>query len=264
MLIDSHCHLDHSPFALPELLTAAKAADVGCLLTVCVNLAGFAQNLQIARENKNIYTTVGVQPNEHDDHEATVDELVQLASDPLVVGIGEAGLDNYHHDVAAEVQVERFRNHIRAAKQINKPLIVHTRAAKIETIKILKDEVADEVGGVIHCFSEDFSAAKQFLDMGFYISFSGIITYPAADDLRAVAKQIPLDRILIETDSPYLTPQKMRGKPNQPAYVKYVAERLAEIKNLPLTTVAEQTTANFLRIFKLVGPLGLEPRTNGL
>jgi TatD DNase family protein len=253
MLADSHCHLDHSPFALTEILTAAKKAEVEYLLTVCVNLTGFAKNLAIAQANKNIFTTIGVQPNEHDDHEAAIDELVELAVDPLVVGVGETGLDNYHHDITKEIQLERFRNQIIAAKQVRKPLIIHTREARAETIKVLKDEKADEVGGVIHCFSEDIATAQQFLDLGFYISFSGILTYPKADNLRMAAKQIPLDKILIETDSPYLTPQQMRGKPNQPAYVKYIAERLAEIKEQPISVIAEQTTANFLRLFKIVG-----------
>lgn len=253
MLTDSHCHLDHSPLKLTEILAAAKEAQVKYLLTACVNLTSFPKNLAIAKANNNIFTSIGVHPTENDDHEASVDELVNLANNPLVVGIGETGLDNHHHDTTQELQIERFQKHIQAAKQVKKPLIIHTREAKIETMKILQSEGAKEVGGVAHCFSEDYDTAKQFLDMGFYISFSGILTYPAAENIREIAKKIPLDKILIETDSPYLAPQAKRGEVNQPAYVRYVAERLAEIREMSMEEIAAQTTANFLRLFKLPG-----------
>jgi len=249
MLVDSHCHLDFLDSDLDQILKAAHDMDVEYILSVCTNLDNFPKILQIAKSYKNVFTSLGIHPSEKLQTEPTVDELVKLAADPLVVAIGEAGLD-YHYDfVSQEAQQIRFRNHIRAALEIKKPLIVHTREAREDTLRIMQEEGADKIGGVMHCFTETSETAKRALDMDFYISFSGIITFKNAASLREIAKSVPLDRMLLETDAPYLAPMPYRGKPNQPAYVRYVAECIAKLRNVSYETIAKHTTQNFFRLF---------------
>lgn len=256
MLIDSHCHLDYfaakkfgDELNLNAVLESAKQAGVEYCLSACATLTNFPNIVKIAEEYQNIFVSVGLHPNEEADNEPNVDELVKLADNPFVVGIGETGLDYHYRHVSTETQRERFRTHIRTAIKANKPLIVHTRSAKEDTLEIMQKENAKRTGGVMHCFSENWEMAQTALDLGFYISFSGIITFKKADEIREVAKLVPLDRILIETDAPYLAPTPYRSKPNQPAYVRFVAECLAEIKNVPFAKIAEQTSINFFTLF---------------
>ena len=259
MLIDSHCHLDRLDLTayqgeLKRALQAANAQDVQHFLCVCIDLDHFPNILALAESHAQIQTTLGLHPTELVAHEPTVDELVQLANHPKVIGIGETGLDYYRCEGDTEWQRTRFKNHIQAAKILKKPLIIHSRMAQADTIQLLTTEGAADVGGIMHCFTEDWAMAKSALDLGFYISFSGIITFPNAQALRDVAKQVPLDSILIETDSPYLAPVPYRGKSNEPAYVRYVAEKLAEIKDVDYQTIATSTTENFCRLFGYSGP----------
>ena len=194
---------------------------------------------------------MGLHPNSTNVYEPSVDELIELAELPEVVAVGETGLDYYRSEGDLDWQQQRLRRHIRAACEVGKPLIIHSRNARDETIKILKEEKAQEVGGVLHCFTETLEMAKQAIDLGFYISFSGILTFKNAIALQEVAKALPLERILIETDCPYLAPMPFRGKPNQPAYVRYVAECLSELRGLPIEEVARVTTDNFFNCFSL-------------
>lgn len=250
MLVDSHCHLDRldlTPYQgkLELALEQAKINGVGHFLCVCVVLEEVPNILRIAQDYENVQASVGLHPTEEVVEEPSVEQLVALANHPKVVAIGETGLDYYRCEGDIEWQRQRFRNHIRAAKEIQKPVIVHTRQAQADTIKILQEENASAVGGVMHCFTETWEMAQAAMDLGFYISFSGIITFANAKDLQEVVKKVPLDRILIETDAPYLAPVPYRGKPNEPAYVRYVAEAIAHLKNISFAEVAEQTTANF-------------------
>ncbi|KPJ67916.1 MAG: hypothetical protein AMJ43_02080 [Coxiella sp. DG_40] len=249
MLVDSHCHLDFLEGNLNDILNEAKASGVEYILSVCTNLKNFPKILKIANRYDNVYTTIGIHPSEQVIAEPTVDELIKLADDPKVVAFGETGLDYYHNFISLEKQLERFRIHIDAANKINKPLIIHNRDASEDTIKALQDYGADKVGGVMHCFSGTLSIAHEAIEMNFYISFSGIVTFKNANKLREIAKHIPLDKMLLETDAPYLAPNPYRGKPNRPAYVTYVAKCIAEIKNISYETVAKQTTDNFFRLF---------------
>lgn len=255
-LVDSHCHLDQLDLAeyngsLDKALIAAKENHVGYMLCVCIDMNNFPAVLRIAEKYDNISASVGNHPNEKQANDPSVEELILLANNPKVIAIGETGLDYYRNqDNDMTWQQERFRRHIRAAKACNKPLIVHTRNAGDDTIRILQEENAAEVGGVLHCFTDTTEIAKQALDLNFYISFSGIITFKNAYDLQQVVKEIPLDRLLIETDSPYLAPLPYRGKPNQPAYVFYVADKMAELKQVSLDMVAAQTTTNFCTLFR--------------
>ena len=256
MLVDSHCHLDYLVsnqynMNLDAILKQAHQVGVEYFLTVGVTLEKFPQVLAIAKQHINIFATVGVHPSEQVASEPTVDDLVSLAHNPLVVGIGETGLDYSYDSVPKEIQQQRFKTHVQAAKQTNKPLIVHSRAAKTDILAILRTEQADKIGGILHCFTEDLDMAQQAVAMSFYISFSGIITFKNADQLRDVAKKIPLDKILLETDAPYLAPVPHRGLPNQPAYVRIIAEYLAQLKNITYEEVARQTTKNFFHLFKL-------------
>ncbi len=260
MLVDSHCHFDlmkeHETAALIE---QARLAEVGYFLTVSVDLPTFPSVLSAAEQFSNVFASVGVHPNhcvEQADippvNQATLtEELVQLAQHPKVVAIGETGLD-YFRTSAEFIQEQQaiFRLHIQAAKQTQKPLIVHTREAKADTLAILKAENAQDVGGVMHCFVEDWETAKAAIEMGFYISFSGIVTFKTAKELQEVAKQVPLEYMLVETDSPYLAPVPYRGKMNQPAYVKQVAQFIADLRGISLTQLTEQTTENFFKLFK--------------
>lgn len=250
--VDSHCHINFPPLAqeLPRVLNAAAEQGIAHLLCVAVNLHDYPAVRELAHTHPNVFASVGVHPNERDGAEPTVAELVALAQDPRVVAIGETGLDYYRSEGDLSWQHERFRRHIRAAIEVKKPLIVHTREAKHDTLAILEEEGAAAVGGVMHCFSEDWKTAERALALDFYISFSGIVTFKSADALRAVAARVPEDRLLIETDSPYLAPVPHRGKTNEPAYVRHVAECLAEVRGQTLAQIAALTTANFFRLFR--------------
>jgi TatD DNase family protein len=256
MLIDSHCHLDRldlTPYGgkLSGALEHAHAQGVGLMLCVCINMGNFPAVRQLAEQYDNVFATVGVHPNDIEAHEPTVDELVALANHPKVIGIGETGLDYFRSEGDVEWQRERFRRHIAAAKQSGKPLIVHSREAREDTLHILEEEGAQEVGGIMHCFVEDLATAERAMAMGFLISFSGIVTFRTATALQEVARHIPLDYLLVETDAPYLAPVPYRGKPNEPAYVRLVAEYLAELRGEESSTLIDATTANFKRLFKL-------------
>lgn len=255
MLVDSHCHLDRLDLDyfkknLSDCLNFAREQGVSHFLCVCIDLAHFPNVLAIAEHYADVSASVGVHPTEQVAEEATLDELIKLAQHPKVVALGETGLDYFRENTQQELQQHRFRQHIRAAIAVNKPLIVHTRQAREDTLRLLKEEGAQQVGGVLHCFTEDLSMAEAAIKENFYISFSGILTFKNATDLKAIAQKLPLDRILIETDAPYLTPQAFRGKPNQPAYVRYVAECLAQLRACSLDKIAEQTTLNFFTLFK--------------
>jgi TatD DNase family protein len=221
---------------------------------VAVNLEDFPQIRQLAERHPHIYASVGVHPD-YEVAEPSVEDLLALADHPKVVAIGETGLDYFRLKGNLEWQRARFRNHIRAARQIDKPLIVHTRAAAPDTLRIMKEEGAEEVGGVMHCFTESLEVARAAMEMNFFISFSGIVTFKSASALKEVARDVPLDRMLIETDSPYLAPVPHRGKTNQPAYVRHVAEEIASLRGISFEDVAEATTQNFSRLFGLPYPL---------
>ncbi|MEQ1532391.1 MAG: TatD family hydrolase [Sideroxydans sp.] len=253
MFIDSHCHLNF-PDLLKDIDTLLGNMQVNLVthaLCVSVDLASFPQVLALAENHDNLYASVGVHPDYELEAEPTQAELVSLALHPKVIAIGETGLDYYRLTGDLEWQRERFRTHIRAAKECAKPLIIHTRAAAIDTLQIMNEEDAGQVGGVMHCFTENLQVAKAAINLGFYISFSGILTFKNATQIKEVAQAIPLDRILIETDSPYLAPTPYRGKTNQPAYVKFVAEEIAKLKNISLQEVGETTSHNFNTLFRL-------------
>lgn len=255
MFVDSHCHLTFGELndRLPAIREAMAAAQVDKALCICTTLEEAPRVLALAREHDNFWATVGVHPDNEGVQEPDVPALLALAREPRVVAIGETGLDYYRlgeRSVAdMEWQRERFRVHIRAARAARLPLVVHTRSASADTLKLLAEEGAEEVGGVFHCFTETAEVARAALDMGFFISFSGILTFKNAQDLRDVAAFVPLNRCLIETDSPYLAPVPYRGKTNSPAYVPYVAHALAQAKGLEPTVVAEATSRNFERLF---------------
>ena len=255
-LVDSHCHLDQldlSPFQgdLSKALTHAKGMGVKHFLCVSITLKDFPAVLDIAKQYPMVSASVGLHPNEQDiEKEPTVDELATLALDDKVIAIGETGLDYYRSTGDLTWQKERFRSHIRAAKKVNKPLIIHSREAPDDTLLILREEGAASVGGVMHCFTGDEAMAEETMALGFYISFSGIITFKNAIPLQNIVKKLPLDRILIETDSPYLAPHPYRGQSNQPAYVRYVAEEIARLRGISIDEVADATTHNFFQCFK--------------
>lgn len=251
MLVDSHCHLDFPDLAsrLPELLERMAANDVGAAVCIGVNLEDFPRVLGIAETDPRLFASVGVHPEYETAAEATVDELVSLAAHPKVIAIGETGLDYYWHKDAPEWQRERFRTHIRAARQLQLPLVIHTREAAADTLRLMAEEGAGEVGGVMHCFTESWEVASAALDLGFHISFSGIVTFKNAVSIKEVAKKVPLDRLLVETDAPYLAPVPYRGKTNEPAYVRHVAEEVAKLRGMDYESLAAATTANFVRLF---------------
>ena len=254
-LIDSHCHLDRLDLTkldgdLDAVLVAARRNDVTHMLCVCIDMDNFPAVLGLAQRYPQVFASVGVHPNEKDTRDPEVQELVALAQAAKVVAIGETGLDYFHGEGDLEWQRQRFRRHIRAARECGKPLIIHTRDAREDTISIMREEGAAEAGGVMHCFTEDWAMAEQAMELGFYISFSGIVTFRNAEPLREVARHVPLQRMLVETDAPYLTPVPYRGKSNQPAYVRYVAEHIAEIRGESLETIAAVTTANFFTLFQ--------------
>lgn len=252
MLVDSHCHLDFPDLAqrLPEILERMQQNDVGCAVCIGVNLEDFPRVLALAESHPHLYATVGVHPEYTDAEEPTEQKLIDLSSHPKVIAIGETGLDYYWQKDRPEWQRDRFRRHIRAAIATGKPLVVHMRDAADDTLRILAEEGAQEVGGVMHCFTETWDVARQALDLGFYISFSGIVTFKNALAIKEAAQKTPLDRILVETDSPYLAPVPYRGKMNEPGYVRYVAEEIARLRDLSLKDVSEVTTANFFKLFK--------------
>lgn len=256
MLVDSHCHLDRIDLVpydndFGRFVSETLESGVDHMLCVSIDLESWPAMVSMIEAYPQISWSVGVHPNDQDRHEPDVEELLRLSAGDRVVAIGETGLDYFRSDGDVEWQRERFRIHIRAAKASNKPLIIHTRAAKQDTIRIMQEEAADYAGGVMHCFTEDWPMACQALDLGFYISFSGIITFKNAAELREVVKQVPLDQMLIETDSPYLAPVPHRGKPNQPRYVSHVAECVAELRGLSPESVAQKTKENFYRCFPL-------------
>ncbi len=255
MFVDSHCHLSFPELAgnLDAIRAAMQEAQVDRALCICTTLEEFDDVLALARRYPNFWASAGVHPDNEGVREPDVDELVRLASMDRVVAVGETGLDYYRlngRSVADMAwQRERFRVHIRAARQVKKPLIIHTRSASDDTIALLKEEGGREAGGVFHCFTETAEVARQALDLGFYISFSGILTFKTAQELRDVARDVPLDRCLIETDSPYLAPVPYRGKLNNPSYVPHVAQQLAQIKGCTVEQVAEVTSRNFETLF---------------
>lgn len=223
---------------------------VGHALLISVTLEKYPEVLTLAEQYPNFFATVGVHPDYEDEPPFDVEDLVSLAKHPKVVGIGETGLDYFRLTGDLEWQRERFRTHIRAAIQANLPLIIHTRSAAEDTLRIMREENAGAVGGVMHCFTESYEVAVQAIEMGFYISFSGIVTFKNASALKEVAQKVPLDRILVETDSPYLAPIPFRGKINQPAYVKHVAEEVAGLRGVTLGVLTEASSQNFFNLFK--------------
>ena len=254
MLVDSHCHLDYATAdERPEILARARRAGVSTLLTIGTKIAEFPTVRAIAESDADIWCSVGIHPHEAaSEDDAAVEQLAALTEHPKVVGLGEAGLDFYYEHSPRERQAAVFRAHCRAARETGLPLIVHTRDADPETAAILAEERPP--AGVIHCFSSGRELAEKALSLGFYISFSGIVTFKNADELRATARDIPLDRLLIETDSPYLAPVPLRGKRNEPAFVVHTAARLAEIKGISLDELARATSENFFRLFGKARP----------
>lgn len=258
MFIDSHCHLDFPEFQsrLPEVLTNMQSAKVSHALCVSVDLPDFPKVLKLAQEHPHLYASVGVHPDYEDTPEPSLEFLVDTAlKHPKIVAIGETGLDYYRMGdrsyESMEWQRDRFRTHIRASIASEKPLIIHTRSASEDTINILKEEGAHRIGGVMHCFTESYEVAKAAMDMGFYISFSGIVTFKSAKELQETCKQVPLERMLIETDSPYLAPIPYRGKTNEPAWVSKVGEFIADLKGVPIEVLANQTSSNFYHCFHI-------------
>ncbi|CAM2174154.1 putative metal-dependent hydrolase YcfH [Paraburkholderia sacchari] len=257
MFVDSHCHINFEGLAdrLPEVLENMRAQAVTHALCVSVDLETLPSVLDIASRYENVYASVGVHPDHEDVQEPSVADLVELAQHPKVVAIGETGLDYYRLGERTiedmEWQRERFRVHIRAAHATGKPLIVHTRAASDDTLRIMEEERAGEPGGVMHCFTEPWAIAERALAQNFYISLSGIVTFKSATDVQEVARRVPLERLLIETDSPYLAPVPYRGKPNEPAYVSHVGRFIAQQRGLPDAELGAATTQNFFRLFKI-------------
>jgi TatD DNase family protein len=266
MFVDSHCHLSFPELAaqLPQIRQAMAQARVDRALCICTTLEEFEDVHALAMRYDNFWASAGVHPDNEGVTEPTVAGLLELAARPRVVAIGETGLDYYQMEERKggrsvgdlEWQRERFRTHIRAARQCGKPLVIHTRSSSADTIAILKEEGEDgspgAAGGVFHCFTENAEVARAALDLGFYISFSGILTFKKAADLREVAAFVPLDRLLIETDSPYLAPVPYRGKINNPSYVPYVAAQLAELRGLPVEEIGALTSRNFEALFRAV------------
>ena len=252
MLVDSHCHLNFPELLanLPAIKEEMKANEVGHALCISVTLPDFPQVLALAESNANFFASVGVHPDYENIEEPTVAGLVLLADHEKVVAIGETGLDYFRLTGDLEWQRTRFRTHIQAAIQCGKPLVIHTRNAAADTLRIMREENAQKVGGVMHCFTESLEVALEAIELGFYISFSGIVTFKNAVAIKEVARQVPLSRMLIETDSPYLAPIPYRGKTNQPGYVKHVAEEIAKLRGISFEEVATATTENFFQLFK--------------
>lgn len=251
-LVDSHCHINFQELhqRLDDVLNNAQLNDVSHMLCVSVNLEDFPQVIGLAEQYKHIFASVGVHPCYQDVEEPTADQLIEIAQNDRIIAIGETGLDYFRvADKDMTWQQDRFRTHIKAANTVNKPLIIHTREAATDTMSILKEEGADQCRGVMHCFAEDWEVAKKALDLGFYISFSGIVTFKSAQNVQEVAQKAPIDRILVETDAPYLAPVPHRGKTNEPALVRHTAQFVADLRGIPLKELADQTTANFFNLF---------------
>jgi len=260
MLVDSHCHLDRvnlKPYAgdFHRLMEETRSAGVGHMLCVSIDLEHYAEMRNLIEPYPRVFVSVGVHPNERSRRDPSPDELVELSTDARNVAIGETGLDYYRSQGDLSWQHQRFRNHILAAKACGKPLIVHTREARKDTLRILAEEGARDAGGVLHCFTESWEMARAALDLGLYISFSGIVTFNTADDLRKVAAKVPLDRLLIETDSPYLAPVPHRGKPNEPKFVSAVAQCVAGLRRMAVDELAGVTRDNFFRLFRDAVPV---------
>ena len=258
MLIDSHCHLDRIDLSafnqdLSELLRLARLEGVEGFLSVCIRPEDMPGLIALAERFPQVWISAGVHPTEALDEELSTEALQHLAAHPSCIAIGETGLDYFHSDSEDNkiLQQARFRRHIQVSKQLKKPLIIHTRQAAEDTLRIMREEKADEIGGVMHCFTEDWSVAEQALDLNFYISLSGILTFKSAEIVQSVAKRLPQDRFLIETDSPYLAPMPFRGKQNHPALVKYVALKLAELRGMDFNDIALASRSNFYRCFRL-------------
>ncbi len=256
MLVDSHCHLDFPDLIENESAILERMAENGVTHALCVSvkLETLPAVIGLAERHVNLFASVGVHPDNADCDEPDEAKLLELAAHPKVIAIGETGLDYYWHKDAPEWQRTRFRTHIHAARRCAKPLIIHTRDSAVDTIRLMREERASEAGGVMHCFTETREVAEQALDLGFYISFSGIVSFKNAEALRDVARFVPADRLLVETDSPYLAPMPFRGKTNQPAYVRHVAQAVADARGESLAAVAEATTRNFFRLFKDARP----------
>ena len=256
MLVDSHCHLNFPELAtnIEDIRLAMTENGVGHALCISVTLKDFPQVLALADKYPNFFASVGVHPDYESEPPFSSDTLFDLAQHPKVVAIGETGLDYFRLTGNLDWQRERFRTHIRAAIKAKLPLIIHTRASAEDTLRIMEEENASEVGGVMHCFTETLVVAMRAIEMGFYISFSGIVTFKNASALKEVARHVPLDRILVETDSPYLAPIPFRGKTNQPAYVKHVAEEVARLRNISIDELANTSTLNFFTLFKRATP----------
>lgn len=255
MLVDSHCHLDliedhENTDTIEVILAQAKSRNVGACLTVSTSLKTFPRVLAFAEQYDSVFCSLGVHPHNDERETVSADRLCELAVCPKVVAIGETGLDYYYDNDLREHQIEQFQAHIEAANRLDKPLIIHTRQAQADTLSVMKESNASQCGGVMHCFTEDWAMAKAALDLGFYISMSGIVTFKKAEQVQEVAKKVPLDRLLVETDSPYLAPVPYRGKPNQPAYVHEVAAFVADLRGISFDALAEATTENFFRLFK--------------
>ena len=256
MFIDSHCHLDRIDLAPYQndfgcFMQEAAENKIDHMLCISIDLETYPAMCALVADYPQISLTVGVHPNVQDAHDPAADDLIQLGQDDKVIAIGETGLDYFRSEGDLSWQHHRFRRHIQAARALKKPLIIHTREARDDTLRILKEEGADQIGGVIHCFTEDWDFAMRAMDLNFYISFSGIVTFNNAKAIQESAQKIPSDRFLIETDSPYLAPVPFRGRPNYPIYVRYVAERIAQLRNATLETVAEQSSDNFNRLFNI-------------
>ncbi len=256
MLIDSHCHLDRidlTPYQheFSGFMDEVEAQQIEHLLCISIDLEAYPAMVDLVSGYKQISVTVGVHPNVKDGKDPSVEELISLGSPKNAIGIGETGLDYFRSEGDLAWQHQRFRNHIQAAKTLKKPLIIHTREAQVDTLRILKEEGAEEVGGIIHCFTEDWDFAQKAMDLNFFISFSGIVTFNNATTIKEVAKKVPFDRFLIETDSPYLAPIPFRGRPNYPTYVKYVAQHIADLRGVSINKIANQSTDNFYNLFRL-------------
>ncbi len=256
MFIDSHCHLDRidlqpyqNDFSL--FMREAENSKIDHLLCIAINLEAYPAMVELVKDYPSISLSVGVHPNEKEGKDPSVEELIELGKNPKVIAIGETGLDYFRSEGDLDWQHQRFKNHIRAAKVLKKPLIIHTREAGHDSLDVVAKEGVNDIGGIIHCFTEDWDYAKKALDLGFYISFSGIVTFKNAQAIKEVAKKVPKDRFLIETDSPYLAPVPFRGKPNYPTYVRYVAEHIAELRNTSVEDIAKLSSDNFMHLFKL-------------
>ena len=256
MFVDSHCHLDridlspyHNDFAC--FMQEAQQNQIDQMLCISIDLENYPAMSGLVEQYPQVFLSVGVHPNSRDGNEPTVEDLVKLAQDDKVVAIGETGLDYFRSEGDLRWQQNRFIHHIEAAKKLQKPLIIHTREAADDTLKILQEQGAEEVGGVIHCFTENWDFAVKAMALNFYISFSGIVTFNNAKEIQKVAQLVPFDKYLIETDSPYLAPVPFRGKPNYPLYVKHVAAKIADLRSETIEQIAEQSKQNFNRLFKL-------------